>query len=56
MRLGAPLRGVVYGLALIVAVPLAWQAGQQKAALSIGAVALFGIGLEAVRTGRKWGG
>jgi hypothetical protein len=55
VRLGAPVRGVVYGLALIVAAPVAWQAGNYKAALIIGAVALFGIGLEAVRTGRKWG-
>ena len=30
MRLGAPLRGAVYGLALIGAVPVAWQAGNRK--------------------------
>jgi hypothetical protein len=39
MRLGAPLRGVVYGFALIVAAPVAWQSGEQKAALFMGAVA-----------------
>ena len=55
MRLGAPIRGVVYGLALVVGVPLAWTAGDEKAALFIGAVALFGIGLEAMSTVRKWG-
>jgi hypothetical protein len=54
VRLG-PVRGVLYAVTLIVAVPLAWQAGEQKAALFIGAVALFGIGVEAMSTVRKWG-
>ena len=53
MRLGAPLCAVVYGLALIVAAPLAWQAGNEKVALFIGAVAIFGIALEATRNGRE---
>ena len=30
MRLGAPLGTIVYGLALIVAAPLAWQAGNER--------------------------
>jgi hypothetical protein len=53
VRLGAPIRGVVYGLALIVGAPITWQAGQQKAAVFIGAVAIFGIGLEAVRSSQR---
>ena len=53
MRFGAPLRGVIYGFARVVAAPFAWQASEDKAALFIGAVALFGIGLEAVGNGRE---
>jgi hypothetical protein len=41
---------VIYGFALIVGAPLAWEAGEDKAALFIGAVAVFGIGLGAVNT------
>jgi hypothetical protein len=47
VQLGASLRGIVYGFALIIAVPLAWSAGKPLPALLIGAAALFGIGVEA---------
>jgi hypothetical protein len=53
VRLGAPVRGVVYGLAVVMAVPLAWSAGNKLAAILIGGVALFGIGLEALVIWRK---
>jgi hypothetical protein len=39
---------VVYGVALIVAVPLAWTAGRQLIALFIDGVVVVSIGLEAV--------
>jgi hypothetical protein len=48
MQLGASLRGMVYGFALIVAAPLAWTGSKPAAALLIGTVALIGIGFEAV--------
>jgi hypothetical protein len=50
MQLGASLRGVVYGFALIVAAPLAWTTGQTVAAIFIGGVAGLGIGLEFMAT------
>ncbi|HEY8761222.1 MAG TPA: hypothetical protein VIP52_09975 [Candidatus Dormibacteraeota bacterium] len=53
LRLGASLRGVVYGFALMFAVPLAWTGGKGLAAVFIGAVALFGIAMEAVIYSRK---
>ena len=39
---------MVYGVALIVAVPLAWTAGRQLIALFIDGVVVVSIGLEAV--------
>lgn len=53
MRLDAPLRGVIYGLALVVAVPLAWSAGKVLSALVIGGIAVVGIGLEVFQKGRR---
>jgi hypothetical protein len=47
MQLGASLRGMVYGFAVIVAAPLAWTVGKAMAALFIAAIALLGIGVEA---------
>ncbi len=46
MRLGAPVRGAIYGLAQIVGVPLAWMAGKWPAALLIGVASICGMGLE----------
>ena len=48
MQLGASLRGMVYGFAVIVAAPLAWTVGKGIAALFIAAIALLGIVVEAV--------
>jgi hypothetical protein len=53
VQLGASVRGMVYGIALIGAAPLAWTAGKWPAALCIGAIALFGIGVEAAIYGRR---
>ena len=53
MQLGASLRGVVYGSALIVAVPFAWTAGKILPAFFIATVALIGIGVEAVIYNRR---
>ena len=53
MRLGAPLRGVVFGLALVAGVPLAWSAGHTLAAIFVGGIAIFGICLEALNVRRK---
>ena len=53
LRLDAPLRGVIYGLALVVAVPLAWSAGKVLSALVIGGIAVVGIGLEVFQKGRR---
>jgi hypothetical protein len=47
MQLGASVRGVVYGFALIIAVPLAWTDSQLLPALLIGGSALIGMGMEA---------
>ncbi|MDQ6917831.1 MAG: hypothetical protein M3Z98_00590 [Candidatus Dormibacteraeota bacterium] len=48
VQLGASIRGVVYGFALLVAVPQAWTAGKPLVAFLIGLVVLFGIVVEAV--------
>jgi hypothetical protein len=48
VQLGASFRGIVYGFALIVAVPLAWTSGRPLPALLIGVVALVGISIEAL--------
>jgi hypothetical protein len=53
MRLSAPVRGAIYGLALVVAVPLAWTGGQSKGALLLGGVAVFGMLLELVAVRRR---
>ena len=53
LQLGASLRGVVYGFALIVAAPVAWTAGKPLPALFIGAVALISIAAEAVIHSRR---
>jgi hypothetical protein len=50
LQLGATLRGVVYGFALMIASPFAWSAGQTVAALFIGGVAVLGMGLEVLAT------
>jgi hypothetical protein len=52
VQLGASLRGVVYGFAMVIAAPVAWSAGQTVAAVFIGGVAILGIGLEVVATHR----
>ncbi len=52
LRLGAPLRGAVYGLTLVIAVPLAWMAGQTVSAVFVGGVAVLGKGLEVLATRR----
>ena len=48
VQLGASVRGMIYGFALIVAVPFDWTGGKPLRALFIGAVALLGIGVEAM--------
>jgi hypothetical protein len=53
VQLGASLRGVVYGFALVIAASVAWSAGQTVAAVFIGGVAILGIGLEVVATQRE---
>jgi len=53
IQLGASLRGVVYGFALIGAVPLAWSTGRVLAALFIAFLALLGIGVEAAIHSRQ---
>jgi hypothetical protein len=53
VRLGAPLRGVVYGFALVIAAPVAWAADQTAAAVFVEGVAVLGIGLEAVASRRR---
>ena len=53
VRLGAPLRGVVYGLALVVAVPLAWSAGNKLPAVVMAGAVVIGIGLEVLPIRRR---
>ncbi|HEY8736372.1 MAG TPA: hypothetical protein VIO62_04945 [Candidatus Dormibacteraeota bacterium] len=44
---------MIYGFALMFAVPLAWTGGKGLAAVFIGAVALLGIAMEAAIYGRR---
>jgi hypothetical protein len=52
VRLGAPLRGTVYGFARVIAAPLAWMAGQTLSAVFMVGVAVLGISLELLATRR----
>jgi hypothetical protein len=52
LQLGASLRGMIYGFAVIVAAPMAWTVGKALPALFIAAMALLCIGVEAVIHGR----
>ena len=55
MRLGAPLRGVIYGIGGIAAA-VTWLGGQRWQAVGIGAMVVTGVVLEAlneVSTGRN---
>jgi hypothetical protein len=47
VRLGAPLRGVIYGFALIVAVPVAGSSGRSAVAVFLVLGVLVGMGIEA---------
>jgi len=46
MRLGAPLRGIIYGLGAL-AMPVAWTWGYRLAAFGIAMLVLAGIATEA---------
>ncbi len=48
VQLGALIRGVVYGFALLVAAPQAWTAGKPLVTILIGLVVVFGVSVEAV--------
>ena len=48
LLLDSPLRGTIYGVALIVAVPLAWQAGQPLPAVFIGGISVLGMAFEVI--------
>jgi hypothetical protein len=53
VKLGAPIRGAIYGLALILGVPLAASAGKTVIAVVIAVVTLCCIGLETAMGRRK---
>ena len=56
MRLGAPLRGLAYGIGVVVGVPLSWTAGKPLAAVIIGGIAIVGMGLEVAAISRRRNG
>jgi hypothetical protein len=51
--LGAPLRGVLYGLAPVVVVPMAWLDGRVIPAVVVGGLALIGVALEILTSRRR---